>query len=1127
MIGQHMLMRCINGAYSSSKTAGFKTAAVSKSIAAMSSGAQSELDREIIMNAAVPDALTVGGTPDNNRGIVHWIPYKDLIFLMRIRRVSDLCTYSGTVSFVQTYILSGSEKQVLLKYPELLTELERFDRYSEVDKRCGGLSGASPISVNEQLDLLSDPPEFNSSCLEEAGFDRESFARLISAVCVSICRNTYIDLIPKNVSPSDWQTEGGSLSGERLIAAILRLLPDFLSARLSCTSYWNDDPEYSGLDGIKLRVLSGARTDGLKKSYVSLYDLKNGDISDTNAEPGAFGRRLWELRNDREGLEGFHAAIDEVLGEKGGQMIKLPEVMDMLTEAVMYREGRAVDHRGLLCRLLSNIGSSLPEFPELDRIAGELINEAAADSSDVDEELEQLFLEMTEECGGSWSHSSGMAACLLSRIERGISASGTAERMAELVPADDTVRREHERLMDRLVKTEKSDVSQEFVRYLLALVPAAEKDRTIAPGLFELLDTIYSTLRNNGELERCIAICSYRIESSSDEGAVSKNAARLIGIIKDTADKPGIRSAAAEAFTGHLGTYARYSGMSTQLAKTLFGAEEHSEYADDGLLFPIFVRLLAQCSDDEDYCIRLWTKQYIDVLSRHPEGGYSEPERYLEGVTGDSWFTAMKCIELSRVEALPEHVTSWETLDRMTSGLTGKNEAEIQNKAFNILRQFVNWNQKKKKGGEILSGIKGTDRIYDYYYRLCGEKQAGEDEKELVLSVIGSELSGSGMRQAVQGFADNADTRDRAAFLGSDILSIWNAVYKPNEHKEEKNYTINSVLELDRIFSERNNAEAVMSRFDSEIKRFCNSSDSIAKADNDLVEMLFRGLEQYNWKKALDKRATSDILFCRAVDEVSDKNDKEVLGQLKDYNAELERSHLDCPLKRCALRIQSFIRDNDKPQNTNDPRMKERLTLFATAYLLVEKPVDKHKANEYLTLVRGTDSRFYDGEYLILGIAHVLASRRDSRQYKTLITSMTDALVKVISSLTGTEGDNRYRSILTCRNIYRERVQKMGFREEDQRKLKSAASNTGLPELCDIFTIEVYEKNDDTEKSHRMDISASPVLIYTAAAILAVLVAIILILLWLFKPAFSAAAAVVFCAASAVLYIYIRRSDEQ
>lgn len=247
MIGQHLILRCAKGCYDSTAAAGLKTAAVSDNVSAFPNPRQQELNKVISEHAAFPDLSAKTGSGEN-RGVLRLFEYRGVLMAMRTFRVHDLCDTTGSVSFTHTYMIADDEnsedRKYVLAHPISLATLKCFDDYKKVSERTeGGLNSGNPITVNTAVKMPDkDLARFDTKIFKKCGFDRETFALMVSAICHHVSTKGWIGLVTPNITPETWNETGGSADGEMLLAGFYSLLPDCITRFLNAVSYWDQNP---------------------------------------------------------------------------------------------------------------------------------------------------------------------------------------------------------------------------------------------------------------------------------------------------------------------------------------------------------------------------------------------------------------------------------------------------------------------------------------------------------------------------------------------------------------------------------------------------------------------------------------------------------------------------------------------------------------------------------------------------------------------------------------------------------------------------------------------------------------------------------------------------------------------
>ena len=433
------MLRCTKGVYDDSSSPGFRTAAVSESIAAFPRQAQLNLNRIVMNYGGVSDSVRAG-QGNSPRGILRVVVYSDMIFAIRTFRCSDLCDGRGDVSFVHTYIFTDGgarmDRTYILEHPEVLTRRESFDVYEKAARRSGGLSGGNPVLIDDKLIMPLPTTLDPGEVLRRAGMRQDDFVQLINALAMRISRGGWTALLLPGITARDWDESEGSLLGEQVLAGIMKLLPACLRGFFSGVSYWNEIPSDKHLQDIQLRILSGSSQTGLDEDEVSLVDLQRGEIRiGTVQSDGTFGSYLWEIASDPSALRQFHLFFADMFGTEVDRLLKMPRLMDALTQLFFVRIGRETDWEALLKTLLEQLEKQLKFFPaltlEITRLIGKICTLPKINRS-----LEQYLLRVACTPGTSALLGRGCVDYLLHAVECDDACPETIQYLAEGILED-------------------------------------------------------------------------------------------------------------------------------------------------------------------------------------------------------------------------------------------------------------------------------------------------------------------------------------------------------------------------------------------------------------------------------------------------------------------------------------------------------------------------------------------------------------------------------------------------------------------------------------------------------------------------------------------------------------------
>lgn len=691
MVGQHLLMRCTKGVYDNSTSPGVKTAAISEEIASLPQRVQGELNRVITSLAKMPDITATGGRTIN-RGILRIVHYKDVLLAMRTFRISDLCTHSGNVSFTHTYIFTGEERNDILSHPESLIHLESFDNYANVNERCGGLSSKKPVPINKNLVMpVKKLSPVSSSIFDE--FSPQVFQGLINALCQRISSAGSVIMLLSDVTPSEWEISGGSEKGEKLIVALMRLLPDCITRFFSAVSFWNEDTLYDALKEIKFRIYSGKSVSGLESTDISLLNLQKNEFSSDITPNGHFAEYLFQIKNSPEAIDEFHQFITNVFGENVDKIRKLPSVMNLVTDLFYFQKGmiHSKDEiEKVLISLLKQMGTSLTLFPQMELLAEKMFTYLTNDACS--KPLETIILQLMKQEGAkNICFYSKMSECLIANYFLDRAEPETSDFVVKFLYSTPEYQQWFQNWV-RILHQESQNV-EEFQLSESAcdkLVVLLEEQST--QEVYEILRNAVSMYRLRDDVLSCQKVCSAFLHlwlkradfsiKHSDKITIYSGCLFVVTRLQNS----GL-SSELENFNRELKNYINQLGSDTEI-KTFFVCmipDSDTLCKNFASLFPIFIKALPSLAKlgnsapagSEDYNnYNIWRKFYNHLLkSPSFQDDALHADDYFEDAPPTKKFCGIAVLESNKMESLPDYRFEWKNSEKIIESSPNQREA--------------------------------------------------------------------------------------------------------------------------------------------------------------------------------------------------------------------------------------------------------------------------------------------------------------------------------------------------------------------------------------------------------------------------------------------------------------------
>lgn len=205
------------------------------------------------------------------------------------------------------------------------------------------------------------------------GFTQELFIDYISSI---VQRVGYMDyrghendkvlvVLPDQFRPA-WNATGGNGYAEQIIAATLKVLPDFISQNISAVSCGGANPEASVLKGYQLIFMESGFAKEWVNSEYSIIDLQNKKSYVSGDLDTSYGRFIWDTLQKEEEKAEFNRQYIQFFGqERVYENANTPEMFNLIFGLNDNRKQNFADKRS---REQLILGSILLYSRILDRI---------------------------------------------------------------------------------------------------------------------------------------------------------------------------------------------------------------------------------------------------------------------------------------------------------------------------------------------------------------------------------------------------------------------------------------------------------------------------------------------------------------------------------------------------------------------------------------------------------------------------------------------------------------------------------------------------------------------------------------------------------------------------------------
>ena len=1053
MIGQHLILRCAKGCYDNAAVAGLKTAAVSANVSGFPLPRQQELNKVISEHAAFPDASVRSGSNDN-RGVLRLFGYRGVLMAMRTFRVHDMCDTGGSVSFTHTYMIAddntGDDKKYILAHPESLAALSCFDDYKNVAERTeGGLNSGNSIKVNESISMPDKSlPKFDGSIFERCGFDRETFAQLISAICKHVSSKGWVAVMTPNITEQTWDAEGGSADGEMLIAGIMALLPDCVTRFFSAVSYWNDNPLSDVMKDYTFRILSGKYSENLVDKEISLFDLQRG-IVNTDVKAGAFGRYLWDIKDDPEEIEKLHQTFTLSFGKNVDKIAKLPTIMDALTEIHKHINGTKIEEQAPLAEFLMSIGLSMPAFPVIYKSAAMLIKAIQESGEPCSDRLENVITNFIKNPDAA--KLKGVYENLIALLMHTINVGTAKEKTIGMIVSQldnrdiDVYREQFTKYLEEIKADDKAKPSAAMMNLLMDAedIPMLHTQKE---DIMSVVEKCYQNALDSQDYELCAKMTARQLHKDEPPENVANICKRVVELTDFVS--PETASEIVAAIGAQMDKFEQYDDVIVEMGKAIFGLDEECDIAAYPDFFPLFMKVLRHgiiC--DRDYIDNVWNKQYLFVIRNTNGDEYLFPEQF--GYVGDpeneGYSESLYLIELARLDANVGYMSAWDTIDYVVGVLVQTDPVQ----AYRNIQTILDRNTPEQKE-QLLAEVIGTPRMYGLFLALY---EPDSDKADYLLPYMMQDMN------AFDLILEAAETDGFTNKLPQAYVHLWTCVYSAfaEDPTMIENCWLGIIDTENRIYDKPYCAE-IMAQFAGYFKIVFKDITKIPEIKEDYIALLYRGIVDYKWDVELElaDQQCDIIEMCYCIDNGTTE-------YTVDYFIDCFTQILKTPiggvptpaaqnLGYCAKRLNRYLNNTRRVVMEDRPNVdRERITMIGLARMYAQKH-DDADALFYLKGICEGDDHWISSLYILFALKYMYVfESEDSRT----IASFLDTLRKIILNSSGA-GRNTLLSA-ECQDAYRSYIQPHLYQDQ-QKPLYTAAKATGNPDLMAMFEMNVVKE---------------------------------------------------------------------
>lgn len=1050
MIGQHLILRCTKGCYDNAAIAGLKTAAVSENVSGFPSPRQQELNKVISEHAAFPDVSVRSGSEDN-RGVLRLFGYRGVLMAMRTFRVHDLCDTGGSVSFTHTYMIAddntGEDRKYILAHPESLSALSCFDDYKEVAARTeGGLNSGNPVKVKSDIKMPDkELPRFDTTIFERSGIDRETFAQIVSALCIHISKKGWTGLIVPNITEKTWDAQGGSLDGEQIITGLMALLPDCITRFFSAVSYWNDNPLSDVVKDYQLRILSGKYTENLIDKDISLFNLRDGVIN-TEAQAGSFGRYLWDIKDSPEELEKFHTFITLAFGKNVDKIAKLPSIMDALTELHKHIAGQQIDEQAVLAEFLMSIGMSMPAFPAIYKGAAMLImtiKERGEPCSDKLETVIMTFLKKPDVQKLKFCYENLITLLMIS-VNAGTAKERTIAMIAEQLNDRDVD--EYRDQFSKYLEELKNDPNAKPSYSMLSLLFEAQDIPMLHTQKEDILAVITKCYQNAlaaQDYETCAKMTTKQLKRDDPPDNVTAVCRRVVELTDYVT--PETASALVAAIGEQMDRFEEHDDVIIEMGKAIFGLEEECDLAAYPDFFPLFMKLLRHgIIADREYVEGTWLKQYVFVVRNTNGDEYLFPEVYVGDPSLEAYSESLYLIEIARLTANVGYASEWDIINYISEGALQNDPV----KAYENIQNILDCNSAQRKA-ELLGEIIGTTKMYGLFLALY---KPDSTRANYLLEYIMQDVNAFDM------LIEAAEAEGFVKKLPDVYVYLWTCVYSAfaSDPSMIENCWI-GIIDTENKIIEKPYCDEIMSQFAEYFRIVFNDITKIPEIKEDYIALLYRGVIDYKWDKALNlnEQQIDMIEMCFLIDNGSTEF---TVDYFIDRMAQLVKSSrgLVPPtvenLYLCTKRINRYL--NNQRRHIMEDRTdvdRDRITVLSLARMYAQKH-DEAGSLFYLKGICEGEDHWVASIYVMFALKYLYTFESDDSK---TVSEFVDSLRKIVLNSSGA-GRNMLLSA-ESQDAYHTYIQPHLYQDQ-QKPLYTAAKATGNPDLLAMFEINAVRE---------------------------------------------------------------------
>lgn len=436
MQGQHIFMRCWN----KQNNAGTWTAAVTEGI----------VEENVIRDQIEPRCNvletfaqnTMLRNPSNNVLRMYSIDDGTVVVsrtFWESDRVTETAGRKG--AYTISYILTGRDVDAFARHYEGAFDETRFESYDSVVQRLDQ-SNSTQVTIDAGRSILTDGgPAVDRGIFRQVGFTKTAFIKLMEGLYQAVERDDHIAVMLPSQLRKAW-VESGDPATERLMQAILSVLPPPMRRKTGMVSHWSCAVRDHMLRGIHLVFVQPGRAEELaelSRSGVKLIDLDTGrydNTADIESQAPSYFEYLWDhLDSMREVEELWEYGMTHC----GGILKRLASNAGALECVFCIRaavdeqfQDPALSYRAYVkaAGFFAGVGKAIPEIEE---IVEKLLTGALSGGGPVDRELEQAVVQFVERDKTMTRHQAQEYSVLLNDISRGTASKASVNALCNEV----------------------------------------------------------------------------------------------------------------------------------------------------------------------------------------------------------------------------------------------------------------------------------------------------------------------------------------------------------------------------------------------------------------------------------------------------------------------------------------------------------------------------------------------------------------------------------------------------------------------------------------------------------------------------------------------------------------------